>query len=516
MLERLGGEAGKWERHGSPLRLLTGGPESVSSRQQTLSNAIAWSYDLLGDDEKVLFRRLGVFAGGCTLEAAEQVCGVWNGDEQHSPHLIDLLESLVDRSLVRQEGLGGEPRFWMLETIREYALDRLEESEEGTEVRARHAEYFCEMTQAAEPGLQSEGQSAWLARLEREHDNIRAALRFSLESGRIETAARTGASLRRFWYLHGHMSEGRKWLDEVLRAGGLPRELRARVLHALGTLAWSLGDYDRAQEVFEEGLEIFRALDDRRGVANMLHNMGVVALPQGRDAAAHALHEESLEIFRSLGDRWSIALSLANLGLVALNGGEYGRAHSLLEESLAIRRELGEQQSVAQSLNNLGIVVRCEGDYRGAYSLHEEGLAIFRALGDEWSICQSLNNLGLAALGQGEYEVAASHFEGALRLAQKLGARQVVPTALEGLAGVTAQEGRGEAGVLFGAAEALRETIGAPLPSSERADYERSLAVARGALGEEELVRSWARGRVMSQAEAVRLAQAISPGAAKR
>lgn len=502
-------------RMGSRLKLLSGGPRTLSSRGQTLHDAIAWSYDLLEAAEKSLFRRLAVFVGGWSLEAAEQVCRIGSADggvrnEPYAetvstiPHsIIDALESLADHSLVRREDGSDESRFRMLETIREYALERLLESGEAVEVRGRYVAFYRDMVEEAEPQIQGAEQGTWLDRLEVEHGNIRAALELSLGSGDVETAARISSALRRFWYLHGHMSEGRRWLEQVLAAGELPPGLHARVLHGLGTLTWSQGEYEAARTHFRASLEISRELDDKHGVANMLHNLAVAALPLGEYDEAQALHEESMQLFRELGDRWSIALSLANLGLVALNRGEYERAHDLLEESLALRRDLGEKQSVAQSLNNLGIVVRCRGDYARAYSLHAEGLAIFTELGDGWSIALSHAHLGLAALGQGDNSTASGHFIRGVRIGDELGARQVIAPCLEGLAGVSARTGKGDAALLFGAAEAIRESTGAPIAPADRPDYERNLAAARDSASPETFERAWGEGRRLTLQQVV-------------
>ncbi|MFL5734305.1 MAG: ATP-binding protein, partial [Chloroflexia bacterium] len=515
-------------RLGTRLALLTRGSHDLPPRQQTMRGAIAWSYDSLEAEEMLLFRRLGVFAGGATLEAVEAIIGDRGsgiGDREldleddagigqaeaidefrspipdpRPPTPLDLMVSLVYKSLLRQEEGGSEPRFWMLETLREYALERLEESGEGEEVRRGHAHVFLELAERAEPELLGADQGEWFERLEREHDNLRAALGWGLDGGEVETTARIAGALRRFWYLHGHISEGRRWLAQVVAKGdGLPRELRAKVLHGEGTLAWSQGDYEAARPLFEESLAIWRELGDKHGVANMLNNLGIVALPLGNYAEAYALHEESLGIYRELGDKWSIALALANLGLVALNRGNFGEAGNLLRESLEIRRGLGDQQSTAQSLNNLGTVLRCQGEYEAAYNLHEESLGIFRELGDSWSVAISLANLGLVKLKMGDYDEAEDLLEEALGLFREQDVKQGIATCLEGLAGVARQLGKSERAVaLFSAATTLREAIGIPAPSYDRAGNEAGLVAVRAALTRAAFDRAWSDGRSLS------------------
>jgi predicted ATPase/class 3 adenylate cyclase len=343
------------------LGALTGGARDLPLRQQTLRGAIAWSHDLLGEAERVLFRRLAVFAGGATLEAAEAVAGP-DGEAD----VFGALASLVDQSLVRQgEGPGalpeGEPRFSMLETIREYGLEQLERSGEAEEAHERHATFFLALAEAAEGELGGPAQGAWLGRLEDEHANLRAALGWALER-EPGTALRLGGALRGFWEARGHLTEGRGWLERALAGGGgAPAELRAKGLRGAGYLAYRQGDYERAVTQFGEGLALNRALGDRAGIANSLTNLGVVAHRRGEPDRAAALYEEGLGLCRELGDRAGIARSLVNLGAVALDRGEPDRAATLLEESLGLARGLGVGDVVLEGLEGLAAVAARAG-----------------------------------------------------------------------------------------------------------------------------------------------------------
>jgi tetratricopeptide (TPR) repeat protein len=397
--------------------------------------------------------------------------------------------------------VGKESWFSMLETIREYAWEKLSLDEsEMEEAIWHHAEYYLRLAEETEPLLSGEQQGAWLARLEREHDNFRAALRRSHERGDLETLARLSATLRRFWYLHAHMSEGREWLQKVLVSGErefLPRDLLAKVLHGTGTLAWAQGDNTAAGRFFQQSLTIWRELGDTRGVANMLNNLGIVALPQGDYDTAHAMHTESLALYRELDDKWSIALALANLGLVALNKGEYDQAQSLLTGSLNLRRALGDKQGIAQSLNNLGIVMRSIGKQREARELHAESLDMFEELGDRWSVALTLANLGFVALRE-DVQKAHSLFNASLALSVELDLKAGIATGLEGLAEVAVETERADlATTLFGAAEELRNALGIPLPRDRRESYARARNAAREQLGEVNFAEVLEAGRVM-------------------
>ncbi|MBV9280105.1 MAG: tetratricopeptide repeat protein [Chloroflexi bacterium] len=494
------------------LGLLTGGARDAPDRHRTLRGAIEWSYTLLDEGERGLFARLSVFAGGCTLTAAEAVCQA-GGDLSYE--VLDGLSSLVDRSLLRaeeQEMPGGytEPRFAMLETIREYALEWLATGGEAEALRRGHAAYFLALAEEAEPHLLGPAQVAWLARLEADLDNLRAAMRWALDGGDRAIGLRLAAALWRFWYARGHLSEGRRWLERLLgpaegdeMAGWVEAEgpVAARALIWASALAADQGDYGRATTLAEKGLTLSRLWSYPWGVALALSVLGKVALNRSDDGRAEALYEGALDLFRQLGDRWGICLSLNNLGMVGVTHGDLGRAAILYGESLVIGREAGDLWSIAVVLDNLGEVMHEQGEHGQAIALHEESLALRRELGDIWGIADCLCALGRVARLQGDEARAARLYEESLALYRRVGDTWRSAVCLEGLGGIAHGRGRmEEAARLFGAASALRERIGHPLSSAERPLYDRDIAGVRLALGEEAFAAAWAVGRTMSPA----------------
>lgn len=411
------------------LKLLSGGARTAPARHQTMRATLEWSHDLLTDGEKALFRRLSVFAGGWTLEAAEAV-GAGGGVEEGE--VLDLLSQLVDKSLIVAEAKeDGASRYRMLEPIRQFAGERLEESGEAGRVRELHARYYLDLAERAEPELAGRDQAAWLERLEREHDNLQAALGWALgrEAGPRGSAglgARLAGALWRFWYKRGHMLVAHRWLEAALfRGGELPAGTRAKALTGAGTLAWERGDY----------------------------------------ASALALHEESLCLHRQTDNKPGIAASLDKMCLVRLYQGDHASAKALQEESLALRQQLDDVPGRAASLHNLGLVALYRGDYEPAKKLIEESLSLFRGLEDKWSVSILLNNLALAALHGSDHERAAKLQEESLALRRKLGDRVGIAESLEVVSGLAGALGRPSRAVrLWAAAEAMREAIGVPTP----------------------------------------------------
>jgi DNA-binding CsgD family transcriptional regulator/tetratricopeptide (TPR) repeat protein len=445
------------------LPLLTGGARDLPARQQTLRGTIDWSYGLLEPGERALFARLAVFVGGCSLEATEAVCGFAAGDGGPSPDVLDGLASLVDKSLLRQaEGPEGEPRFSMLETIREYAAERFEASGDADAVRRRHADYFLALAERAAPELVGRQQGTWLERLEREHDNLLAALGWALERDEQAPGLRLVAALGNFWRVRGYSDEGQGWIERALsRWPAAPAPARAEVLGAAGSLAFYSGRYERAATLHGQCLTLRRALGDQRGTAVALHNLGAVALHLADFDRAEALYAESLAIWRALGDRAGIALSLNDWGVLARNRDDQARARACYEESLTLFRELGDTWGTGLLLNNLARVARDLGEWEQASALCAESLALFRELGDRRGVAWVLSNLVVVAQRRGAWELAAR---------------------------------------LHGAAEALREAVGSAslaVSPAERDMLEAAVAAARTELGDQSFAAAVAAGRAM-------------------
>jgi predicted ATPase/transcriptional regulator with XRE-family HTH domain len=427
------------------LPLLVGGARDLPARLQTMRGAMAWSYDLLDQDEQALFRRLAVFAGGGTLEAVAAVCDA-SGGPAHG--LLEELAALVDKSLLRQEAQADEePRVLMLETMREYAWEQLEACGEVGTVCRQHAAHFLALAEGAEPQLTGAEQAAWLEQLEREHANIRAALVWAQQSGAVELGLRLAGALWRFWEARGYLSEGLGWLEELLaRAGstGAAAAVRAKALHGAGMLAYRQGQYERARALAEQGLSLCRELGDKAGIAAALHSLGNVAIDQCDYERAVAWHEESLAIKRALGDRIGVSAVLNNLGNVALFQGDYERARALHEESLVIKRALRDRRGIAFSLTNLAIVARYRGDYRHSSTLSEESLALFRELGDTWGVALPLDNLGEVARDLGDFGRAAALHEECVAVRREVGYPWGLALSLNNLGRVECYQGKHE------------------------------------------------------------------------
>lgn len=489
MITRLDSAAGSDRR----LDFLTSRRRDLPPRHRSLRAVLESSYRLLPPDERRLHARLSVFRGGWTVEAAECVC-----DE---PDALVHLARLRERSLVLAEEAGDAMCFRMHETIRDYAAEQVS-PEERAPLVSRHAAWFVALAEAAEPELRGAEQAAWLARLEREHDNLRAVL------ARCETdpeaALRLAGALGRFWLIRGHWSEGQTWLRKALAAGQAFPSARGKAVLAAATLAWALDAYGEATALCDEGLSLCRSNGDRWCAAYALALAGTVAVRQGDPARATALLEEALAQFRELDDRWGAAFALDNLGFAARDRGEHGRAVSLLEESLVLRRGLGDRQGIAVSLSNLGDAAQRSGDRDRAAGLHAESLHRFRALDDKAGVAYALSRLGTIALQRGDTPQAKERLQESLALFWELRDRRRIAECFEILAALRIAQGRHAAATrLLATAGGLREVIGAPPPLGARADFERLLDDARAVLGGGAFAHAWARGQAMSLDEAV-------------
>jgi len=426
------------------LQVLTQGPRDMHERQQTLRNTLQWSYDLLQSEEQRLFQRLAVFTGGCTLETVEAICTAL-GDG--AVKVLDGLASLIDKSLLRRiEQAGEEPRFVMLETIREYGLECLAASGEREATQQVHAAYYLALAQEAELALSGPQQALWLERLEREHDNLRTAMRWLLEQRgehRMEMALQLGAAVVGFWMTHGHYSEGRNILEQALAGSdGIVAKVRARALSAAATLVNIQGDTERSEALAQEGLALYRELGDHQGIADSLYLLGHVAWLRGNFAAAGALLEEGLALFREMGDKASVAYSLFNLAGRASIQGKYAKGRALFEESLTLFRDSGNKRGIALSLLQLAdLLFDSQGDQTMIRSQLEEGLALCREVGDKDGIASYFYFSGQVALSQGDVLIAYSHFKESLVLYQEMGDRQRIAQSLIGLAKTVATQG---------------------------------------------------------------------------
>jgi tetratricopeptide (TPR) repeat protein len=461
MLARLGesSQPGMMRRGPPRLDFLEAGGWDLPDRQQTVRATIAWSYDLLEAGDCALFRRLSLFVGGATLAAIADVCAV-DGDDEDCAHGV---HRLAAHSLVSvHETAGGQPRVTLLETIREYGLERLDESGEADTVRRRHAAFFLELAERAEPELTGPELAVWLTRLEQEHDNLRAALSWACTGTAREQGLRLAAALWRFWLMRGYAGEGRRWLDLALAGTEtVSAACRAPALSAAGNLAYCQGDYEWAGALQEEAIVLWKVLGDRRGTAGSLNNLGTVAYYQGDYGRATALYEEALALWRELGDRRGIAGQLNNLGMVAYQRAEYVRAAELYQEGLALQRAQENAVDIAGSLGNLGLVVYRLGDYRWAAELQEEALALQRAQGDRQGVAITLGNLGLVVCRQGDYARAAALHEESLAMQRELGDRHSAALTLTNLGEVALLQGdHARAEMLCEEALALQRELG--------------------------------------------------------
>ena len=465
------------ERLDRRLALLTGGPRDAPPRLQTLRSAIDWSHELLDDEQRVLLRRLAVFVGGFGLDSAAAVAG--------PRATLDRIGELVDQSLLaRADGPGDEPRLTMLETVREYALERLAESGEAGAVRDRHAAAFLALAEAAEPALRGPDQTAWLARLDAERDNLRAALTRCVESGDADTGLRIAAALWRFLQLRGHSAEGR---ERIARLLALPTtaQLRAQGLACSGRLAWFQGDLAAARTEFEESLALNRELGDEYGIAFCLHNLGMVALSRGEYGAARALCGEALTRFQRAGEHSASSMSLHFLAEIDRLEGDRRSARERGEAALRLARSAGDRRAIAYSLMRLGAVAVDNRDHEEALERLHESLQAARALRDMWTLPTILTLLGVVAGRSGERETAHRLLVEGLLLRRDGGDRPGIAESLERLAELAAAGGDAARAVtLLGVADAIRDEAGAPVLGTDRAALEERLSRLQAVLGE--------------------------------
>ncbi len=479
----------------SRLQLLTGGAKDLPLRQQTLRGAIDWSYDLLSKSGQALLRRVSVFAGGCTLEGVEAVC---NTQQDLEVDVFDGMASLVDNSLARQvDQPEGDPRFVLLDTVREYGLECLAASGEENATKRAHAAYCLVLAEEYASENQDPTQTDWIKVFELEHDNFRAALAWLTKTGDVDWGLRLGAALFQFWETKEHLSEGRDVLVKLLslEGSGARSITRARALFAAGVLAGELGDYPGAQALGKESLEIARELDDMRAVGIALNALAVHSRNLGDLEGARAMLEESLAVWRGLGDGVVVARSVSNLANMVCLQGQFDLARSLYKECLAMFADLGDRAGMAWSLNYEGDVAHQQGDDAAAHALYQQGLAIFREVGEKWGIAGCLIDLGNLACDQQHYASCYSYYTESMSIFRELGQKRGIARLLDCLACCAALRSDHECSLrLAGAAAAMRRVLGAPLTPSEQTRLEKMLDHARRSVPPSVAAAAWMEG----------------------
>jgi predicted ATPase/class 3 adenylate cyclase len=483
------------------LQLLKGGAHDLPARQQTLRATIDWSYALLEAGEQTLFARLAIFAGGCTLEAAEAVCNL-EGDLD----VLAGLDALMDNNLLQpRDGSEGDSRLLMLETIREYALERLTECRETDAVARRHADYYLGLAEHAEPELLGPRQGVWFEWLEADLDNLRAALAWSLAHREAEVTARLAASIPQFWASRSHANEGLRWLDSALEHRGMlssPALAKATVTKAF--LLLKLGvDHPQANMLLKEGLALFQKLEDTTWTVRTIFLLGWAASQAGHLERSVALREQAVALARDEADAWNLAAALDHLGGSLLMPDDLARARAVYEESLALYRSVGEPQGIQIALWGLAMVALGDGQHRRAMSLLEEALALARKLGDLEAVANLLADRGVVALHETDYEQAAALFEESLRLSPQVEEEWLSAQCLWGVAAVAAAQGQpSRAARLWGAAAALGYALHLPAYALHPPE-EQLLSLARERLGQDAFDAEWAKGHAMRRDDAV-------------
>jgi predicted ATPase/DNA-binding CsgD family transcriptional regulator/transcriptional regulator with XRE-family HTH domain len=513
------------ERLEHALPLLVGGPRDMPARQQTLAATIGWSYDLLDPAEQRLFRRMSVFVGGFTLDAAEAVCG----DADLGLAVLDGLESLLAKSLLgRHDEDRATPRFRMLETVREYALEQARAAGELAEFRRRHAAYFLRVAEMAASKFSSVSAPEWLQRLETDHNNLRASLSWALEEHDADTALRLSSAVWHFWYARGYLTEGARWLEAALRmadavsseqpqARGVPDAprhvtARARALTGAGVLAHYQGHYARAATLCGRSLALCRKAGDQPGIASALRGLALVARSGGDFATARTMYEEARRIHEALGDQWGLSYTLRYLAIVLWMEADYAAARPVIDASLSLAREIGDGQGVGLSLTVTSYVACSLGEHEVAETAARDAFAHHESYGDRRGAAQALWTLGMAVAGQARYQEANAHHKRALSTFAEIGDRYFMGVCFIGLAQVAVAAGRPRDAVcLLAADSATMAAIGAPRWRwlSITPYIQRTLDQARTMLDETTFEQAWTTGEALSVEEAATLAMAV-------
>jgi predicted ATPase/class 3 adenylate cyclase len=535
------------------LSVLSGGARDLPARQQTLRGAIAWSYDLLSPEEQKLFRHLAVFVDGWSLEASEAICRARGGLAED---MLEGMASLVDKSLLRQEEqAAGETRFWMLQTLREFGLEQLAKSGELEATRQAHAGYYLWLAEEAQPSLQANEQGRWMTHLEQEHENLRAALFWLLAQAqregeqskqRAEQALRFCTALSWFWTVRGYSREGQHFLEQALALReSVSAHVKAKAFYTAAELAFLLDDLERTEKLGSESLHLFRELGDKVGMADALFLLGASAWAKGRYLLARPQLEEATTLYQETREQWKYGRCLTQLARISTTQGEYEQAQGLLEQSLALYRVLGDKErlgwvlylqarllflsgrdiAVASSLTeqSLALLQEIDNPWERAYplvllgqltlqqdnqtqarDLFEESRSSFKDVGDQGGEAEALLGLASAATMRGDFAAASDFYQESFLILQRIQDKELIPPCLEGLAAVTAEQGEPvRATQLWGAAEALREAIGTPIPPVYQLNYERAVTKARAQAGNEAFTRAWAEGRTITPEQAM-------------
>ncbi|MCC6612418.1 MAG: tetratricopeptide repeat protein [Anaerolineae bacterium] len=490
-------------RLSSRLEALSLGPRDLPARQQTLRATLAWSYDLLDAGEQALFARLGIFAGGWTLDDAAAVCDLGLG-------VADGLESLVNKNLLRQERAAeGEPRFMMLETMREYALEKLAQRGELATIGTAHADHFARMAEIAAPAFYTSDERLWMSRLEAQHDNLRAALRWYLAAGEAETCLRLGGNLARFWRMRGYLSEGREWLEKALELDGAAgaTAARARALQGAGGITYIQSDYRATRTFFEEALPIFQALGDQTNSAHMLIGLGEVDTEIGNYESALPLLEQACGLMRQSGDVLGYATAVTQLGWAAMRIGDYERARACLNEGLPLFEQLHDRVSASLVYSGLGEIAVRTGEYAEATQLLEQSLSVRRAMADRWGAAASLGSLAWVALRQQDFGRARALLSESISLRKSIGERGGIAWCMEKLAEIAALEHQlAEATRLLGAAAAIRASVQSIVDPTDQPAYDALIDRLRAGVGDDAFTVAWAAGYRLPLDEAIQMA----------
>lgn len=493
------------------LEVLKSGARDLPARQQTMREAIGWSYDLLDEDEKVLFARLAVFAGGCTLDAVETICG---RVAQRSVQVFEHLSMLVDKSLVVHEDTpGGEPRFRLLQTIREFAREKLVNAGEINTVQRQHAEYYLQQVEIAEPHFTAPDRAGYIDRMELELDNIRGALKWSRTAdGDHSLGARLAGALAWFWFLRGHLTEGRSWLEGAVTCLSPDQALepwRAKALYGASGLAWAQGDYVPARRYALESLAIYRERGEPLWTARALMSLSLVALGQADADLARRASGEAVQLFRRAGDTWHEAFATRGLGDAALLQGDIAGAQQKYEESLVLWRSVGDAWGLAMPLNDLGRTAMARSDFAAAQQYYRESIGLLRQADNQWLLALVQVGYAYALLHLDDLAAARQAFVDGLALWRQLGNRTGIIQCIAGCAGLAARQQQPlRAAQLFGAADALFTSIGFPLEGSTGLEFERNLNLARAQAEASAFEAAWQIGQTLTMEQAIALALA--------